>query len=225
MDMTYSKSMKTLDYIDDSEGVEHIDDIVPTPGINRRSNYYKKLGITRRSSLSSSRLGSVFGISCMNKNQEQSLCFDQSCSNIRLTNLNPNFQKSRKFEAVTPRMRLRRFSSEGAISLDFLKKVKSNQEEKATPEMIKNLETADSTPEKSLAESDQDVYDSFCMPEVDNYQLEYRKNILEKANSDSDTMRKKYLNKLTQSRVWLLPREKPKTHQSLIIFDWDDTLL
>lgn len=63
------------------------------------------------------------------------------------------------------------------------------------------------------------------MPEVDNYQLEFRNKVLAKTNSDSNEMRKKYLNKLTQKRVWLVPREKPRTHQTRIIFDWDDTLL
>lgn len=33
------------------------------------------------------------------------------------------------------------------------------------------------------------------------------------------------LSKLTYEKIWLTPELKPKTHQTLIIFDWDDTLL
>ena len=30
---------------------------------------------------------------------------------------------------------------------------------------------------------------------------------------------------LTYKKVWLKPAEKPTTHQTAIIFDWDDTIL
>ena len=33
------------------------------------------------------------------------------------------------------------------------------------------------------------------------------------------------LSKLTYEKIWLTPETKPKTHQTCIIFDWDDTLL
>jgi len=33
------------------------------------------------------------------------------------------------------------------------------------------------------------------------------------------------LSKLTYQKIWLTPNEKPKLHESAIIFDWDDTLL
>jgi hypothetical protein len=52
------------------------------------------------------------------------------------------------------------------------------------------------------------------MPEVDDYQIEYRKKALRTASSDPNEMRRKFLNKLTQSKVWLVPREKPKSHQT-----------
>lgn len=42
---------------------------------------------------------------------------------------------------------------------------------------------------------------------------------------DTADMRKRYLSKLTYHQVWLSPLKQPKTHQNLIIFDWDDTLL
>ena len=40
-----------------------------------------------------------------------------------------------------------------------------------------------------------------------------------------EQMRRKFLSRLTQEKIWLTPSEKPKAHQTCIIFDWDDTLL
>lgn len=45
------------------------------------------------------------------------------------------------------------------------------------------------------------------------------------AQKSVNDMRKKFLSKLTQEKIWLTPAEKPKAHQTNIIFDWDDTLL
>ena len=33
------------------------------------------------------------------------------------------------------------------------------------------------------------------------------------------------MSKLTYQKIWLTPVEKPKLHETAIIFDWDDTLL
>lgn len=33
------------------------------------------------------------------------------------------------------------------------------------------------------------------------------------------------MSKLTYEKIWLRPQDKPKAHESVIIFDWDDTLL
>ena len=38
-------------------------------------------------------------------------------------------------------------------------------------------------------------------------------------------MRMKYLSKLTYREVWLPPSKQLKTHQNIILLDWDDTLL
>lgn len=38
-------------------------------------------------------------------------------------------------------------------------------------------------------------------------------------------MRTQYLANLTYKKVWLRPQDKPTTHQTCIIFDWDDTIL
>jgi hypothetical protein len=40
-----------------------------------------------------------------------------------------------------------------------------------------------------------------------------------------DNIRRNFLSKLTYQKIWLTPIEKPKLHETAIIFDWDDTLL
>ena len=42
---------------------------------------------------------------------------------------------------------------------------------------------------------------------------------------DHNKMRERFLSRLTDEKVWLTPENKPKAHQSVVIFDWDDTLL
>ena len=41
---------------------------------------------------------------------------------------------------------------------------------------------------------------------------------------NGEDIRRSYIAKLISSRIWT-PNQKPKTHNSIIIFDWDDTLL
>ena len=40
-----------------------------------------------------------------------------------------------------------------------------------------------------------------------------------------DSMRRSFLSKLTYEKIWLTPAEKPKIYETVIIFDWDDTIL
>ena len=42
--------------------------------------------------------------------------------------------------------------------------------------------------------------------------------------SDVD-LRMRYMSKLTYHQVWLAPTKQKKSHQNVIILDWDDTLL
>lgn len=41
----------------------------------------------------------------------------------------------------------------------------------------------------------------------------------------STELRTQYLASLTYKKVWLRPQDQPVTHQTCIIFDWDDTIL
>ena len=51
---------------------------------------------------------------------------------------------------------------------------------------------------------------------VNDYELNFYRN--------GNDIRQSYLQKLVSTRVWT-PNMKPKQHNSIIIFDWDDTLL
>jgi hypothetical protein len=120
--------------------------------------------------------------------------------------------------------RLKRFASQMQLDTGFLHSKELRKEDSKDDE-IKEQATNDSTPHKSMAESDEEVFDSFCLPEAEGFQLEFRKKLSDRTVSDHDAIRTRFLNKLTQQKVWLLPSQKPKSHQSCIIFDWDDTLL
>jgi hypothetical protein len=41
----------------------------------------------------------------------------------------------------------------------------------------------------------------------------------------TDKIRTNFLSKLAYTKMWVGPQERPKTHQTCIIYDWDDTLL
>lgn len=53
--------------------------------------------------------------------------------------------------------------------------------------------------------------------------LVFEKNVLE--ITPKDKFRVEYLRKLSDQKVWVPPPQRPPKHQSLIIFDWDDTLM
>lgn len=70
---------------------------------------------------------------------------------------------------------------------------------------------------KQLAESSQ----TLMHPQVDDsVNLDFISR-----NRTTDTMRRQFLSRLTYNRVWLTPLNKPKLYETVIIFDWDDTLL
>ncbi len=62
--------------------------------------------------------------------------------------------------------------------------------------------------------------DTFTTTESEGFSLDFIQKI-----RTGDQIRKNFLSKLTYQKIWLTPAEKPKQHESCIIFDWDDTLL
>lgn len=75
---------------------------------------------------------------------------------------------------------------------------------------------------KATINPGEEVESSYLNKEVEGFKMDF----IAKTQSKSDAeMRRKFLSRLTQEKIWLTPSEKPKSHQTCIIFDWDDTLL
>lgn len=52
-----------------------------------------------------------------------------------------------------------------------------------------------------------------------------KKAELRSISRSNKQIRNQFLANLTYKKVWLRPVDKPTTHQTCIIFDWDDTIL
>lgn len=53
----------------------------------------------------------------------------------------------------------------------------------------------------------------------------FEKNVREIDIEDKSKFRLQYLRRLSSEKVWVPPMQRPPKHQTVIIFDWDDTLL
>ena len=51
------------------------------------------------------------------------------------------------------------------------------------------------------------------------------KSNLRSTSRSNQQIRTQLLSRLTYDKIWLRPQDKPKTSQTCIIFDWDDTIL
>eukprot|EP00347_Sterkiella_histriomuscorum_P021978 403332108 len=70
----------------------------------------------------------------------------------------------------------------------------------------------------SIVDQDKNYMLSFIMKSKESEQA----NVMIKTH---DQIRHNFLSKLVYQNVWITPQQKPKTHQTCIIFDWDDTIL
>lgn len=185
-----------------------------------RSAYYKKLGIERR---------------------RASVQFSKLTSRAAVSEISPrcNFAKTPRNneEKSVDFLKYPKFNSKSELKdCPFLYKSKStknidfnfssnlkNYEEKKVPKWG-DVSTSDSTPEKSSFGED-NVFESYIIPDIDDFRLDFRNKIMDNVDKSHKAHRQRYLHKLTMKKVWLLPDQKPKTHQTCIIFDWDDTIL
>ena len=87
----------------------------------------------------------------------------------------------------------------------------------------KNTEEGDikqETPTEDTENEKIELLDTFVAADSDGFSLDFVSK-----TRNVDTMRRNYLSKLAYQKVWLTPMQKPKTHETAIIFDWDDTIL
>ena len=91
----------------------------------------------------------------------------------------------------------------------------TENEEKNKNKIHENFKIIFNSRGKNLPEDD-DIQSCHSSTINSEFELSYYKN--------PDVIRNAYFSQLIAKRIWA-PTQKPKTHNSLIIFDWDDTLL
>ena len=115
---------------------------------------------------------------------------------------------------------------------EFNSNSESNKELQMIDENMKSVFSNNSKPAKDISNisklgkensnitninEDRNTIHSSCNKEIiQEFELNYYRT--------ADNLRYSYIQKLVSKAVFL-PKNKPKTHNSLIIFDWDDTLL
>ena len=115
--------------------------------------------------------------------------------------------------------------------------VRKNSETESTSFTYKELEKKDD--EDSPNKNDQIVEEYIDEEDRDEYTVSdrekcYQMSFIIKKNEDEkgqmliksgEKLRTNLLSKLAYQKVWVGQYSKPKTHQTCIIFDWDDTIL
>lgn len=210
--------------------------------IQRRQKYYKNIGISKIGSGESNRGLSSKGP--MNSTLDMPLAERESIDKnfTSFSSLAVNKAKaiaSKNENANEPQKPLKRGKSSENFHKDIISEVSENQEfepMKISPKVNDPEDIATMQTKNSLAESkadDVELTEETKIVDEENkeedeknadeeFKLNFVKNLQEKSMND---MRKKFLWKLTHNKIWLTQNEKPKSHQTWIIFDWDDTLL
>lgn len=74
-------------------------------------------------------------------------------------------------------------------------------------------------------ESERPRSDSDNSTGSDKVALVFEQNVKDVDLPKDNKFRTDYLRRLSAEKVWVPPQQRPPSHQSLIIFDWDDTLM
>jgi len=98
--------------------------------------------------------------------------------------------------------------------------VQEDEDETRVPSMASP--TDDSSPSDDSSDSQSDSPKSGCS---DATAAARAYDLVIGGKSQDDQVRLKFLQKLSYERVWLPKAQRPPSHQTLIIFDWDDTLV
>lgn len=89
---------------------------------------------------------------------------------------------------------------------------------------IKKIKARDRTRKLSMMDDPNQVaLESYETTESGNWRLDLLNTPI--MARSGDRIRQDLLSKLTYQKIWLTPSEKPTTHQTVFIYDWDDTLL
>lgn len=89
--------------------------------------------------------------------------------------------------------------------------------------MVKRSNTVEEGSKLDPGDGKEYIETSFTTKDSGNWRLDLVKN--SKMARSGDRIRQDLLSKLTYQKIWLTPSQKPSTHQTVFIYDWDDTLL
>jgi hypothetical protein len=89
--------------------------------------------------------------------------------------------------------------------------------------MLKRTNTTEGLIPIDNQDASEYIETSFTTKDSGNWRLD----LVKKPNMarTGDRIRQDLLSKLTYKKIWLTPSQKPSTHQTVFIYDWDDTLL
>ena len=117
--------------------------------------------------------------------------------------------------------------------LDVQVQSTEKQEETSDPKFLINTSIEDNN-ERSIddglggrivssLEDMEEIETSYTTKDSGNWRLEMVKKT--EFARDGNRIRNDLLSKLVYKKIWLTPSEKPTSHQTVFIYDWDDTLL
>lgn len=111
-------------------------------------------------------------------------------------------------------------------TIDVSRKVPVLSDQAKSEEEIKEECSSDSKTgsETGTPDETKEVISSFSTEASPGYSLDIVQPTKMKGRTDQE-IRKRFMEKLVHEKVWLLPGEKPKSDQTCVIFDWDDTIL
>jgi len=197
-------------------------------GLNKRKNYYKNLGIGQKAGMEKDRLSGAPKKISESPPQDREL---KSFTSMAIT-------KGRLITSGASESVLLEDEKHGDLDLitrnsEFVEKNEANNQDLASNandgHKIENRDNS-GTPHDSLGETKADeneileedkiemnpddterVESTYLNKEVEGFKLNF---ITQVQNKTVEQMRRKFLSKLTQEKIWLTPSEKPKTHQT-----------
>lgn len=116
-------------------------------------------------------------------------------------------------------------SSKDEETKDILEspELEDTKEEQPTAARLQKSYTITEGAKLDASDASEFIETSYTTKDSGNWRLDLVKNT--GMARTADRIRRDLLSKLTYQKIWLTPAEKPGTHQTVFIYDWDDTLL
>ena len=215
---------------------QSLNDNTPQNAIKR--DYYAKLGIDRNKSLNMSvRIPVKLGKSkfqekgdYLKSKFQSSLGKSLSSKTILNDGLELELKKSKtphsddekSFNGVEEEEEQKNVVEEKPLS-ELPKEHQMLEQREATFNPLKRSNTIEGPASLISSQRTEVVETTYTTKDSGNWRLEMIKAA--PIARTGDRIRSDLLSKLTYQKIWLTPFEKPSTHQTVFIYDWDDTLL